>query len=221
MNFAVLPMKPPSIGKTRLSEEFDASFRQALAAAMFADVLVALTRSRSIDKILVVTEDFDCARMAMLHGAEPVDDPGLSGHSEAAAYGANHAIGLGCERLLLVPGDCPALEPAEVDALFAIESTSPACCVVPDRHGSGTNALLMTPPLSIEPGFGPGSRERHLERCAEAGVHGEEVELASLAHDVDTPDDLDELIAHLKSTRGNAASTRGLLLQLGKVSLDD
>ena len=94
MNFAVLPMKPPSVGKTRLSEEFDPSFRQALAAAMFADVLVALTRSKSIDKVLVVTEDFDCARMAMLHGAEPVDDPGLTSHSEAATFGADHAVGL-------------------------------------------------------------------------------------------------------------------------------
>ena len=221
MNFAVLPMKPPSVGKTRLSEEFDPSFRQALAAAMFADVLVALTRSNSIDKVLVVTEDFDCARMAMLHGAEPVDDPGLRGHSEAAAFGADHAIGLGCERLLLVPGDCPALEPTELDQLFAIEAAKPTCLVVPDRHGAGTNALLMTPPLAIQPGFGPGSRERHLERCTEAGVYGQAVELPSLAHDVDTADDLDALIAHLDSTRGNAASTRGLLLQLGKLSLND
>jgi 2-phospho-L-lactate guanylyltransferase len=93
--------------------------------------------------------------------------------------------------------------------------------VVPDRHGAGTNALLMTPPLAIKPSFGPGSRERHLERCTEAGIHGQAVDVASLAHDVDTPEDLDALLAHLQSTRGNAASTRGLLLQLGKIRVDD
>ena len=65
---------------------------------------------------------------------------------------------LGADRALLVPGDCPALDPGEVSALLA--HTAPVV-IVPDRHGTGTNALLLAPPDAIAPSFGPGSFARH------------------------------------------------------------
>ena len=216
MTVAILPMKPPELGKTRLAEAFDAPFRKALAAAMFADVLTALTRSALVDRVIVITSDFDCARTAVLHDAEYLDDPGLADHSSAAAFGASHAAESGAERVLLVPGDCPALDPGEVDALLAREVPDRSCLVIPDRHGTGTNALLLSPWDAIAPGFGPGSCERHLERAAAANVHGEVVSVRSLGLDVDTAEDLDSLLEHLSAVRGNAAHTRGLLRQLGR-----
>ena len=62
--------------------------------------------------------------------------------------------------------------------------------IVPDRHGTGTNGLLLTPPAAIAPAFGPGSRERHQAAAKAAGVDHAVVRLASLGLDVDTPDDL-------------------------------
>src|SRR5215211_4661958 len=44
---------------------------------------------------------------------------------------------------LLVPGDCPSLDAGEVAALLRGEGS---VVIVPDRHGTGTNALLLTPP---------------------------------------------------------------------------
>ena len=41
---------------------------------------------------------------------------------------------------------------------------------MPDRHGTGTNALLLTPPDVIAPSFGAGSRERHERLAREAGA---------------------------------------------------
>lgn len=216
MTVAILPMKPPDMGKTRLAEAFDPPFRKALAAAMFADVLTALTRSSLVERVVVVTSDFDCARTAVLHDAEYLDDPGLADHSSAASFGASHAAESGAGRVLLVPGDCPALDPVEVDALLARQAPESCCLVVPDRHGTGTNALLLSPPAAIEPGFGPGSCERHLDRADTAGVHGEVVAVPSLGFDVDTAEDLDALLEHLSTVRGNAAHTRGLLRQLGR-----
>ena len=58
-----------------------------------------------------------------------------------------------------------------------------------DQHGSGTNALLISPPGLIEPQFGTGSRELHRRAAAAAGATF--LELAGpLELDVDTPDDL-------------------------------
>jgi len=217
MTVAILPMKPPGSGKTRLADAHDEAFRKALAAAMFADVLTALTRSKLVEQVVVVTSDFDCARTAALHDATYLDDPGLDGHSAAASYGVQHAVQGGATRVLLVPGDCPALDPAELDELLAGDYPKHSCVVVPDRHGTGTNALLLTPPDSITPSFGPGSRERHLLTATEAGAHAEAVEVRSLALDVDTPEDLDALLAHLIAIRGNAAHTRGFLTQAGRI----
>ena len=215
MTVAILPMKPPGLGKTRLAGEFDPSFRSALAAAMYADVLTALARSALVERTVVVTSDFECARIAMLHGAQALDDPDLDGHSSAASLGAQAAAESGAERVLLVPGDCPGLDPAEVDDLLAQPQSQPGCSVIPDRHGTGTNALLIAPPLALSPSFGPGSHRRHLELAADAGIESGTVNVPSLAFDVDTPEDLQALIAHLDAVRGTAAHTRGFLSQTG------
>ena len=66
----------------------------------------------------------------------------------------------------------------------------PGVTIVPDRHGTGTNALVLAPPAVMEPSFGPGSCARHAALARAAGVRVRVVEVPSLAFDVDTPDDL-------------------------------
>src|SRR5207302_7322924 len=77
--------------------------------------------------------------------------------------------------------------------------------IVPDRHGTGTNALLLTPPDALAPSFGPGSCERHARQARAAGVAAEVVEVPSLATDIDTPEDLE---ADRKSTRLNSSHVK-------------
>ena len=137
-----------------------------------------------------------------------------SGHSEAAALGIAHAIEMGAKRALLVPGDCPMLDPRELDALIAHPAPPHSALIIPDRHGTGTNALLLTPPDVISPSFGPGSCARHLEIAKTHGAVAEVVEVASLALDVDTPEDLVALREALATTHGGAAHTRGMLNQM-------
>jgi 2-phospho-L-lactate guanylyltransferase len=142
-----------------------------------------------------------------------VEDEDL-GHNQAAARGAARALELGVDRVLMIPGDCPLLDPTELDELLARPVPSPSVLVVPDRHGTGTNALVLTPPNALAPAFGPGSHNRHHERAGIAGVHVETVEVPSLALDMDTPEDLAAIEETLEQTRGGAAHTRGMLRQL-------
>jgi 2-phospho-L-lactate guanylyltransferase len=183
---------------------------------MCSDVLVALRRSKTIDRVLVVTSDSPAQRLALSHGAEVIDDGG-GNHSEAAALGIRHALKERADRVLLVPGDCPMLVPDEVDELVGATHGNRSAIVVPDRHGSGTNALLLTPPTSLTPSFGPGSRARHLELAAHQGTVAQVAEVPSLALDVDTPDDLATLSTTLTAVRGGAAATRGMLNQLAHI----
>ena len=217
MTFAILPMKSPGTGKTRLDSHFSEGERAALASAMFADVLIALSRSTQLSGVLVVSADAEVARVAGLHDANWVDDLDANSHSEAATIGISHAIKAGAKRVLLVPGDCPAITPEEIDALAAHQFSERAVGILPDRHGSGTNGLILCPPDVIAPSFGPGSRERHSELAVSAGAAVEIIESPGFQFDVDTPEDLETLTEHLDQTRGTAANTRGLIAQRGQV----
>jgi 2-phospho-L-lactate guanylyltransferase len=208
---AILPVKRWTNAKQRLESSLSPGERRKLAEAMLIDVLVALRRAQGIDEVLVVTGDADAAALGQGYDAEIIGDPTDAGHSEAATLGVREALRRGAQRVLLIAADCPAIEPAAVDALVAAGGPPNDVIVVPDRHGTGTNALLLTPPAVISPSFGPGSRERHVAAAEAARAKCRVEEPASITHDVDTMEDLDALRELLDAMKGNAAHTRGLL----------
>jgi 2-phospho-L-lactate guanylyltransferase len=210
---AILPIKSFANAKQRLRIELPSHDRRALVEAMFADALVALGRVTALERVVVVSGDRVAQRIAGGYGALVVEDE-ERGHNAAAARGIQTVLEDGIERALLVPGDCPLLAPADLNALLSHPAAERSALIVPDRHGTGTNALLLTPPDVLAPSFGPDSRRRHLADASTSGVPAEVVELDSLALDIDTPDDLEALQRHLAVTRGGAAHTRGMLSQL-------
>jgi 2-phospho-L-lactate/phosphoenolpyruvate guanylyltransferase len=140
-----------------------------------------------------------------------VHDPDEAGQSAAAARGIDAALVRGADRVLLVPGDCPALDPRELSSLLA----SPGqVVIVPDRHGTGTNALLLEPPAVMPPSFGAGSFARHAALARAAGARVKVAELPSLGLDVDTPDDLAALRRALETRGETARRTRAVLHRL-------
>ncbi len=211
---AIVPVKTFATAKQRLADALARGSRASLAQAMFSDVLGALTRSEAVDAIVVVTNDLDAESLA-LGTATVLPDEAETGQSEAVAVGIRHAQVTGFERVLLVPGDTPVIDPVEVDAL--LERTARdglEVGIVPDRHGTGTNALVLAPPDAISPSFGPDSLPRHVTAAESAGRSHRVEPCESLAHDVDTPEDLADLLAVLQSTPRRAQRTRGALAQL-------
>ncbi len=214
---AVLPVKRFADAKQRLSTGLAPGTRRALAEAMLTDVLVALRRTQGLDEVVVVTAEPVAEALALGYGARVVPDTLEKGQSAAAALGLQAVEG--ADVVLLVPGDCPALDPAQLGTLLTSVEPAPSVVLVPDRHGTGTNGLLLHPPEAIVPAFGPGSRERHVALAAEAGASLRVEEMPSLVLDVDTPDDLEAMREALERTRGGAAHTRGLLRRLARNEL--
>jgi 2-phospho-L-lactate guanylyltransferase len=210
---AVLPIKNFTEAKQRLETVLSPGPRRALAESMFSDVLTALRRAKAVEDILVVTRDHGAQQIGGGHGALVLDDD-EPGQSAAALLGVRYALDHEYERVLVVPGDCPMLDPRELDALIVRRHETPSAVIVPDRHGTGTNALLLTPPDSLAPAFGPGSCEKHIANAEVAGTTYEVVRVASLALDIDTPDDLEVLRGMLETAHGGAAHTRGMLSQM-------
>jgi 2-phospho-L-lactate guanylyltransferase len=207
---AVLPVKSFGRAKQRLDEAVGQPDRAELAAAMVGDVLAALGAVRGLDALVVVTAEARAAAAARSTGAQVVGDPVEAGQSDAAARGIAVALELGAERVLLVPGDCPSLDPDEVAGLLA-GFAGAGVVIVPDRHGSGTNALRLTPPNVMAPAFGPGSFARHAALGAAAGAVVRVAQAPSLELDVDTPGDLAALRVALQQLPDAAPRTRALL----------
>lgn len=210
---AILPVKRFENAKQRLAPAIQLGHRRALVEAMFSDALRAVSRVAAIDQIFVVTGDDIAGRIADGHGAIVIEDT-ASSHSEAAQLGITRALAMGATRALLLAGDCPLLDSSELDELLARPVAEPSVLIVPDRHGEGTNALLLTPPSAMAPAFGEGSRQRHTDLALAQGAKPEVVPVPSLALDIDTPADLEELVEQFATTFGRAAHTRGMLSQM-------
>jgi 2-phospho-L-lactate/phosphoenolpyruvate guanylyltransferase len=212
---AVVPIKTLNAAKQRLSGALATGARQSLAQAMFSDVLAALRRSQRVEAIAVVTADVVASAVAHGERVTVLPDDRQAGQSAAALIGVRYAVAAGFERVVLVPGDTPLLDAVELDELLdRCEADELAVAVVPDRHGTGTNALVLEPPNALEPSFGPGSFNRHMNHATGAGLTHRAEPVASLAHDVDTPEDLAALADALEGRRSIAPRTRGALRQL-------
>jgi 2-phospho-L-lactate guanylyltransferase len=203
---AILPVKRFAAAKSRLASGLGGERRRTLAAAMLEDVLAAISSARQVDRTIVVTAEPAAAERARAAGAEVVDERAEEGHSAAALAGIARALEGGAERAILLPGDGPLLDPREVDRLL---TAVPArwVAVVPDRHGTGTNALVLAPPDAIEPAFGEGSCGRHVAAARAAGVPFAVEPVESLALDLDTPADIVALTRELEGRRRRAPRT--------------
>lgn len=217
---AVIPIKRFGAAKQRLSDRLDEPERAGLAMASFADSLAAICECPEIERIIVVTGEAKAERHALWRARrtqlpiEVVQDPADSGHSQAAAIGVERARALGAKAVALLPGDCPLIDERELaDALSVLGN--PGALIVPDRHGTGTNALLLAPPNAIGPAFGPGSCERHLELGRRHGVDAKPHTLPSLALDIDTPEDLEVIATALAESPERAPRTREAMGRLG------
>jgi 2-phospho-L-lactate guanylyltransferase len=204
---AIVPVKRFAEAKRRLATGLDDERREALVGAMLEDTLEAIAGARSIGSTVVVTGDPRAQEIvAGAEVGEVLPDPADEGHVTAALAGIARAEVDGAECVVLLPGDCPLLEPKELDRLLTGVPAS-YVAIVPDRHGSGTNALVLAPPGAIRPAFGEGSRDRHVAAAREAGVPFAVEELPSLALDLDTPADVIALARALESGPGRTRRT--------------
>jgi 2-phospho-L-lactate guanylyltransferase len=211
---AILPVKRFADAKKRLQPVLGSGSRQALASAMFADVLSSLVRSTLLERLIVVSGERQVRDAVFDTDVVLIDDPAEKGQSAAALSGLARAAAAGFERALLIPGDTPLVDPLELDNLLSNLAVSAIdVAIVPDRHGAGTNALVLDPSGPFQPQFGPDSRARHEQQARTRGLRHSVESVPSLLLDVDTPDDLAELGRAFDEHRGRAPRTEGVIRQ--------
>ena len=187
---AVVPVGTLDGAKSRLGETLDAEERRDLATRLLSRTLGAALATRGLDDVLVVTPDDEVRQLAARAGARPIRQRS-QGLNAGLRQAREEVVAVAADALLVVPIDLPLISPEALEAVLAPldDPSRPLVVLVPDRHGRGTNALLVAPPDAIEFGFGGDSRRAHAACAADAGARYVELD-GPLSLDVDTPEDL-------------------------------
>lgn len=189
--WAIVPVKPLQLGKSRLAKILTDEQRLILNRRLLLHTLRALGEIQEIDHILVISRDPAVLSIARQHSAYPVQETGRLNLNHALAQATAIADENGCDRIMIMPADIPLLTRNEVKQLILKLVDPPVVVISPDRRREGTNALLVSPPRLVQYTFGYHSFGKHCENARQAGARLEILELPNLAVDIDLPEDFD------------------------------
>jgi 2-phospho-L-lactate guanylyltransferase len=197
--WAIVPIKPLRLGKSRLAEVLSEDERETLNRYLLTNTLTTLKSIPEFEHVLVISRDPAALALARDLGARTVREAGAPKLNPALTRATIVAKSFTTRGVLIVPADLPLITPEDVRLLLERAQRPPVVVIAPDRHRQGTNALLVSPIGLIEYDFGPGSFQRHCDRARHVGARLEIIDLPSLALDVDLPEDLDLVGRELES----------------------
>ena len=175
----IVPVKPASLGKSRLAVA--GIDRIELARAIATDTLRAAASASVVREVFVVTDDTELARqVADIPHMHIVPEQGVQGLDAAIARAAA-TLGVSMPRAAML-GDLPALRGADLDAALRLASGVDRG-VVADAESLGSTLVTATQGVTLLTAFGAASYARHLAlgfRALDVGAD------STLRRDVDT-----------------------------------
>lgn len=202
-SWAVIPVKFLERAKSRLAPVLDARERRVLVTLMLQDVLNQAITCSQVERVIVVTADVAVAFMLRKWPVDLLNEPLPCGHSQAVRYACSYLAAAGVKKGLVLAADIPTVHASEITALIRIGVRSPSVTVAVDRHGTGSNALALSPPDAIHPRFGVDSLRLHCDAASQRGAPAMTLQLPGIGFDIDEPVDLALLAAFGSSCRSS------------------
>lgn len=196
--WALLPLKDFVQAKQRLSGALTAAERRSLFHAMVQDVLDVVA-AQGFEQLVLVSDDPAASLLAEHYGAICWRETELevSGLNAVVGRAAARAQQQGAQSVAVIHGDLPLISAAELDQLCAAHARQQAdrrVTLATDRHGSGSNILLVSPPTLMDFAYGQNSCELHRQRAEAAGAVFESLQLAGVGRDIDNVEDIVDLL---------------------------
>jgi 2-phospho-L-lactate guanylyltransferase len=193
MKAILIPIKEPASAKTRLAALLSAEERRRLAWAMFEDVGRAVSGSRQADRIVMVTSFAQAIERARQLGWDVLIEESQVSESVSVDWASSVLSERGFDTVMRLPADLPLVRSEDIDSLLSIKLGSSGALIVGSRDGTGTNAIIRTPPNLFPSRFGPNSLALHRQEAARAGIECVVVKNTRIALDIDEPADLQAL----------------------------
>ncbi len=214
MKAILIPVKEFREAKKRLAPHFSSDERAALALAMCEDFFEVVAAVRGVERVFVVSNEPEALSRAQQRGWETIRESRQTSESASVDAASQYCAGHGVKALLRLPIDLPLAQPRDIEAIFEKLAVAPAAVLVPSRDGTGTNALLRTPPGLFRSHFGQNSFALHLAEAERYSASACVLRNERLELDIDELEDLRSVSLHLE---GSSATARWLMERgLGK-----
>lgn len=210
MKAVLIPVKDPARAKTRLAGLLSVDERRRLVWAMFEDVSRAVLRAQKADSVVMVTTYEPAIKRARDLNWDVLIEESQISESASVDWASQVLAGRGVDTVMRLPADLPLVRAEDIDALLSVKLDSPGALMVPSREGTGTNAIIRTPPGLFPSRFGPNSLALHTQEAAKMGVRCMVVANSRIALDIDEPADLKMLLE-----TGRGTSSFDVLVDMG------
>jgi 2-phospho-L-lactate/phosphoenolpyruvate guanylyltransferase len=188
---ALVPVKALNVAKSRLAAYLSWQQRESLVLDMLHHVLQILLASCLFERVSVVSPDTRVLENAQFWGAQPLKEE-RHGHNFALQAAAMREQAAGATAILTISADLPLLCICDIQGMIE-QSRQHAVVLAPSQDGTGTNAILMHPPLALPYLFGLNSRQRFQQAARQQKLSSTVYTSIGLAMDIDTIDDLQRL----------------------------
>ncbi|HXG36639.1 MAG TPA: 2-phospho-L-lactate guanylyltransferase [Dehalococcoidia bacterium] len=206
---ALVPAKALSRAKGRLAGVLSEEERRQLSLAMLSDVLRAARAVPQIETVAVVSADQEVLEAAEASGTRAIQEPAHARDLNAAlTFATAELMNAGVDTLLVLPMDIPTITPREVSNILEA-LPSPRGMVVVRSVARGTAALALRPPDAVPFLFGPQSAMAHHREAVRRRVPARILRLPSISIDIDSPQDLLDLISRPAETETHRLLARG------------
>lgn len=212
MKAILIPVKEFREAKKRLAPHFSSTERAALAEAMCEDFFEVVAATSCVERVFVISKEPGALARARERGWETILETRQISESDSVDAASQYCAARGVEVLLRLPIDLPLAEAQDIEAIFRKFdekcdenfNARPAVVLVPSRDGTGTNALLRTPPALFPSRFGPNSFALHLAEAERSGARVCVLRNPRLELDVDELEDLRNVHMHLRPSSATA-----------------
>jgi len=195
--FAIVPVKRFEHAKTRLSPMLDYDDRAQLSSLMLEDTLHILSSARLLSEVVIVSSDKRAEELALKHGAKFLREEEEKGVNSAIALADSYSIKKAADATIVIPHDLPLLSKTDISEPYWMAETKSRCIIItPSLRYDGTNMLLRKPPCIIGTSYDSDSYNNHVNTAIKLGIPVKRLLSKTLMHDIDTPEDILDLIRH-------------------------
>ena len=193
--FAILPIKRFENAKTRLSSILDTDDRIRLSLLMLEDTLQILSAVHSLSQLITVSADKRVGEIAVKYGANFLLEEKERGVNSAVALADSYCMKKAADATMVIPHDLPLLDSTDISKACELAENESRCIVIcPSLRYDGTNMLLRKPPSIIATFYDADSYNMHVRAAIRLGIPVKRLFSKALMHDIDTPEDVLEII---------------------------